>query len=276
MEKLPKNIWTYWHQGFDSAPLVVRKCVERIKALHPDWKIHLLNEENVTSFIDPIPIEKDKWEKLLIPHRSDLIRTQLLIKYGGVWIDPTCFPIQKLDDWLIQYMDADLFFFAHPGRARIISNWFIAAPKGNYLLEKLYNDLCEYWGFNFTNLNSKVAGIEKLVMRLINRTPNTTRLWFTPLFTRLIKWSPYMVYHYKFYDLICSDQKCNEIWETMPKFVAQKPHILQQYGLFAPVDEAIKTKINIDNSPLFKLTWKLPKGNIPNGSVLDYLFQKDN
>ncbi|MEL7221034.1 MAG: capsular polysaccharide synthesis protein [Bacteroidota bacterium] len=271
MQDLPKNIWTYWHQGFEDAPLVVKSCVAQIQKLHPDWTIHLLNRDNIGDFIDPIPIQKDKWEKLLLPHRSDLIRTQLLIKYGGVWIDPTCFPVQSLSVWLAEYMTADVFFFAHPGRARVISNWFIAAQKGNYLLKKLYTELCEYWHYDFTNLRGPASQLEKLTMRAINRSPNATRLWFTPLFTKLIRWSPYMIYHYKFYDLSCSDKKCQEIWDAMPKFPAQKPHQLQQYGLLDSADETIKAKIDTKDSPLFKLTWKLPQGEIPKDSVLHYL-----
>jgi mannosyltransferase OCH1-like enzyme len=276
MSDIAKNIWTYWHQGFDDAPYVVKKGVEKWKSLHPDWNLYLLDHNNVFDFIDPIPIEKAYWDKLIIPHQSDLIRTQLLIKYGGVWADPTCYPLQSLDSWLPAYMTAGLFFFVYPGPDRIISNWFIGAKKGNFFLQKLYNELCQYWHHDFNNLGTESSAIEKISYRIINRNLTLTRLWFTPLFTKLIKWSPYMVYHYKFYDLTCTDQKCAEIWESMPKFPSVTPHLLQRFGLLAPMDDALKMKIDQKQSPLFKLTWKLSRDNIPKDSALYYLFQSNS
>ena len=148
-----KIIWMYWHQGFDDAPKVIGPCVQQWKNLHPDWEINLLDQNNVYEFIEPLTIKQKILEKMSLAHRSDLIRTQLLIKHGGVWVDSTCFPLMKLDNWLPKNMQAGFFFFYRPGRDRIISNWFIASEKDNMVLKTLYDELITYWNnHNFKNL----------------------------------------------------------------------------------------------------------------------------
>ena len=96
-----KEIWTYWHQGFDQAPRLVKKCTEEWIRIHPSWKIHLLDSSSVREFIDPLPIKSEVLDKMKLAHQSDLVRTQLLIRYGGVWADPTIWPLVPLDDWLL-------------------------------------------------------------------------------------------------------------------------------------------------------------------------------
>lgn len=268
-----KNLWTYWHQGFESAPHVVKRCVKKWQETHAGWTLHLLDEKSLPNFIDPVPIAPEKWEKMEVPHRSDLIRTQLLIKYGGVWVDPTCFPFQPLDTWLPEYMTSGLFLFANPGRDRIISNWFIAAEKGNTLLEKLYASLCQYWENNdFLNLGRKDTRMEKQVNRLINRNLDWPRLWFTWPVRKLWQRYPYMVYHYKFYDLIVSDPTCTAIWEGMPKFPAEIPHHIQSLGLLNKVQPETEALIRDKDCPIVKLSWKVKESEITEDSILEYLF----
>lgn len=268
-----KTIWTYWHQGFEHAPELVKRCVQQWEKLHPDWTIHLLNRDTVDDFIEPIPVNKQKYELLSMAHRSDLIRTQLLINYGGVWADPTCFPLRPLDDWLFNNMQAGLFLFYKPGRDRIISNWFIASEKGNGLLYKVYEELCLYWNLNsFINMNNKTVWYEPFIKRLYNRRRETTILWLSWFSKKVLKIYPYMIYHYTFYKLIATNRKSKLIWNKMPRISADGPHKLQRAGLLAELTPDVKELIDNREVPLFKLTWKLNKTEFPKNSVLSYLF----
>jgi hypothetical protein len=270
-----KIIWTYWHQGFDAAPFVVGSCVQQWKNLHPDWEIHLLDQNNVYDFTDPLAIKQSTLEKMSLAHRSDLIRSQLLIKYGGVWADPTCFPLQKLDTWLPEHMQAGFFFFYKPGPERIISNWFIAAEKDNAVLKTLYDALNSYWNNNsFKNLGRAETSFEKLLNRLLNRNLVFIRLWFTLFFTKVLRLTPYMVYHYMFYELISKHKYIKQQFEQMPKFSASGPHLLQNAGMMKPLHADIKTVIDKRKVPLFKLTWKITESEIPQNSNLAYLFNQ--
>lgn len=258
-------------------PKVVQACTEQMKQFHSQWNIHFLDSESVNDFIDPIPIRSDILNKMTLAHRSDLIRTQLLIKYGGVWADPTVYFVKPLDEWLPEVMDSGLFLFSRPGRDRIISNWFIAAKSGNPLLIKLYEELCDYWNNNdFRNLERlEKSKTEEWLNRIINRNLEWPRVWFSPMMIKLIKLYPYMVYHFKFYDLIRRNSECKKNWEKTPEISADGPHHLLRLGLLKPLRDEAKEWIDQKKSPLFKLTWKLDKEKIPEGTVLDYLIHSN-
>ncbi len=255
---------------------MVRRCIEQLHNLHPDWKIHLLDAENVYEYIEPLPVKEEVLSKMILAHRSDLIRTQLLIRHGGVWADPTVYCVEPLDEWLPEKMESGLFLFSRPGRDRIISNWFIAAEPGNHLLIQLYGDLCDYWNrYPFRNLGRKEKSkTEYWLNRIINRNLDWPRIWFSPVMTRLLKLYPYMVYHYKFYDLIKRDQDCKIIWRMMDKISANPQAKLKRYGLIKPVNEELKKHIDEKKCLVHKLTWKLNMKENSQYSVLNYLLNK--
>lgn len=269
---LKKMIFSYWHQGFDNAPDIIKACVERFQKLCPDWQVVLLDSESVLEFVDLPPIPQGKWRRLELAHRSDLLRTGLLIKYGGVWADPTVWLYKPLDTWLPNVLSAGLFMFYRPGRDRVVSNWFIAAEKENRLLHRQYERLCAYWSENeFDNLDGEISLTGRLVGRILNRNLHLPRLWLRKPMIRLFRTYPYMVYHYMIFDLICSDAELRAIWDRMPKVSADIPHFPAHQGLFTPLDEETKRFIDGGEAPLFKLTWKLPGPVVPDGSILDYL-----
>jgi hypothetical protein len=270
-----KIIWMYWHQGFDQAPPIVGSCADQWKNLHPDWEIRLLDQNNVYEFADSLAIKQKTLEKMSLAHRSDLIRTQLLIKYGGVWADPTTFPLQKLENWLPENMQAGFFFYYKPGRDRIISNWFIAAEKDNTVLRTLYEELNMYWNNNnFKNFGRAYSSHEKLLNRAINRNLVLPQLWFTFFFTKVLRVYPYMVYHFMFYRLISKYKDIKQKFEQMPKLSAEPPHLLQHAGMMKPLNADVKTIIDERKVPMFKLNWKKVQSQIPQNSNLAYLFDQ--
>ena len=267
-------IWTYWHQGFESAPFLVKQCIRQLKHLHPGITIHLLDKDNVYDYAERVPVKEFTWSKMSLPHRSDLLRTQLLIKHGGVWVDPSVYCLLALQDWLPEYMENGLFFFQRPGKDRIISNWFIAAEKDNYFLKKLYGSLLEYWNeHDFRNLGqAKQSKTEYWCKRIINnRSLMLSQLWLTPLFTKVLRLYPYMIYHYMFYYLIRTDPKCKSIFENMPKVLADGPVFVKRKGFDATVNENIIQWIINSETPLFKLDWKTPIQKLPQSSLIHSL-----
>lgn len=272
-----KIIWTYWHQGFKNAPFVVQKCTKQMQRLHPDWKIHLLDKDSVYEYASKVPVKEEKWKQLSIQHQSDLLRTQLLIEYGGLWMDPTVFCIQPLDTWLRDKMRAGFFLFYRPGRDRIISNWFIASERNCKFLKQLYDALCTYWNkYNFVNLGSKEeTRIEHWSNRIINgRSLRLSQIWLTPLFTRLLRLHPYMVYHFMFYKLLRKDNYCARTFRKMPKFSADGPCQLIWSGLLNDLTQENRQFVDGKKAPLFKLKWNLEEKQIAESSNLDYLFSQ--
>lgn len=268
-----KLIWMYWHQGFDQANEVVHQCVASWRHYNPGWELLLLDRSNVGNYIQKLDLAEGKEALLQVQHRSDLIRTKLLLQYGGVWADPTCFCTTPLDAWINGTLTSGLFLFSKPGRDRIIANWFIAAEKDNVLLHKLYNALCNYWSDNdFRNSYKKHARVETFLQRFVNRNPTMARLWLSPLFTKLVRLYPYMIYHYMFYELIKTDADCKRIWEATPKISALNPPVLQRFGLETPMQERWKKIVDDGQIPLFKLKWNVNPAALKDGTVLHYLF----
>lgn len=264
----------YWHQGFGQANMLVQQCVASWRYHNPDWEIKLVDQFNVHDYISPLDIPDDKLLNLRVQHRSDLIRTKLLIAHGGVWADPTCFCMRPLSEWIEDHLQAGFFFFHRPGRDRVLANWFIAVShKSDPFLTKLYRELCKYWStFNFRNHVKDYSVIEGHLERVVNRSLTLSRLWLTPVFTRVARLYPYMIYHYMAYKLISTDNDCKKLWSKMPKVSALGPPRLQRLGLLSPVNDEAKELIDAKEIPLFKLKWNLDVSKIQPGTILHYLF----
>lgn len=147
-------VWFCWFQGLENAPMIVRVCYDSLKHNLPDKEIRIIDEGNRKQYVSlPDHIER-KWVKGQMPPAqfSDLLRLELLIKYGGSWIDSTVL-CTGLNDLKVQefkkYLDADLFFFQFKNNENAafagISNWFITSCKNNPLLMTLRDMLYAYW-----------------------------------------------------------------------------------------------------------------------------------
>lgn len=154
----PKVIWWCWLQGIEVAPPIVRACYNSL--VQAEWlkvncyQVNVIDAENWNGYIELPDYIVKKWEKKLIPPAlfSDLLRLQLLIKYGGTWIDSTVlcteFKGSKVQEFK-KYLDADLFLFQYTPEGTTkdisISNWFISAHSNNEVLMTLRDMLFAYW-----------------------------------------------------------------------------------------------------------------------------------
>ena len=83
-----KQLFIFWDQGFENAPIVVKKCVLTWKKHNPTWNIILLDNSNLSQYID-LKLELPNNVSILKASLSDVIRICLLEKYGGLWVDAT-------------------------------------------------------------------------------------------------------------------------------------------------------------------------------------------
>ena len=92
-QKGEKIIWCFWYQGFDSAPLLVQKCIESIKKNAGEYQVILLTKENYQSYIKIPQFILDKLENktITLTHFSDILRAGLLKEHGGIWVDATMY-----------------------------------------------------------------------------------------------------------------------------------------------------------------------------------------
>jgi hypothetical protein len=273
---MEKNLFTYWHQGWDATPPVLSPCARSLERHHESWHIHRLDARNITHWLDSIPIPKNKWKELPLAHRSDIIRTQLLANHGGVWADPTIWFSGPIDQWIQGKMGSGLFLFHRPGRDRLISNWFIAAEPQNPLLSRLYDELCRYWRDNeFKSIGFTDRWQVNLISRAINRNLYLPDMWLWKPMIHLLRHAPYMVYHYLFARLVRKEPECANVWNETPKISAEAPHLLLRHGLENRMSPMLQKAIQSGNPPLFKLTWKISTGTSARGSLLSELFRRE-
>lgn len=141
------NVWICWFQGIEKAPDIVKKCNESVKCFLKDKEIHIITEENMYEYVDVPSYIREKFEDRTISyaHMSDVLRTMLLVKYGGMWLDGTVFLTDKIPQYIY---DKPLFLLQYKFKddLTIVKNsWFIYAQKDNRILKAVQELLFEYW-----------------------------------------------------------------------------------------------------------------------------------
>ena len=145
------TIWQFWDKGIENAPEVVKRCVETIDKYEPDKKHVILSFDTIKDYID-IPqkyYDLLKAGKMKMAHFSDILRTMLLIKYGGCWIDSTVYLTGKLPEYIT---NSDLFLFKNYEDVDLdglnMANYFIHSKPNNKMLKDELDVIEEYWKDN--------------------------------------------------------------------------------------------------------------------------------
>lgn len=258
----PKTIWFLWVTGLNSAPRVALKCYESWLRHNPDWNIIFLDENNINDYF---PIIVAGHTPVVL---SEILRINLLAKYGGVWVDATCFCNKPLNNWLFDYLQNDFFAFDRPGPDRMISSWFMAGTKESYIIHEYQKAVNEYWTANHKVTlieSSKWARLRKHLERY------DTSVWFNPFVTKFLKVHPYFWFHYTFRQVYLADVQFKKVWDATPKISADIPHKPQIIGLLKQLNPEIKAEIDSKVSPVYKLTWKYDQAANIEGSIFDYI-----
>ncbi len=149
------KVWVCWFQGMENAPLVVQKCYQSLKDNLTDREIVLITFNNISEYVQFPDLIMDKWKngKITHTHMTDLLRLELLIRYGGMWVDATVLCTSKRKDIPEYYFDSDLFFYQclKPGRdghSHLNSSWLISAKTNNKILMATRYLCYEYWKRN--------------------------------------------------------------------------------------------------------------------------------
>lgn len=184
-----KIIWICWFEGYDDAPDIVKACINSVKKIMSNYEIILITKENMEKYIKFPDYILEKYQKGLITntHFSDLLRLELLICYGGIWIDATVVITKKIPLFI---QNAPLFLFNFNRQEsiepRTVSSWFIVAKPQNKILILTKNLLYLYWQKNDYLLNYFLLhyffrmSSEKFIKEwkdLIHIVENTNILW---------------------------------------------------------------------------------------------------
>lgn len=237
--KRAKIIWICWWQGIDNAPDLVKKCYASVCRYYSDWDIRVITFDNYTDYVDFPHYIVEKWKKGIITHThmSDLLRLELLVIYGGLWLDSTI--LATSGDIPKSVIDSDLFYYrtlkpGADGHSVLLSSWLIYASSNNCILKLTRELLYNYW--------EKAKGL-----------------------------SDYFLLHY-YLTIACGEfeEDCLKI----PQFSNEIPHILL-LNLFKPYDKQyMKDLMRI--SCFHKLSYKFDSNIIANSKGTYYEWIMNN
>lgn len=226
LEHIQSNkVWICWLQGMENAPNIVKKCYKSVQDNLNGKEIVLITDENYNQYVTFPKYIQEKIDRGIISktHFSDLLRLELLIKYGGTWIDATVFC--SGNNYPEYIFNSELFVFQTlkpglDGHATRISSWFMSAYTNHPILLLTRALLYEYW----KNKNNLID---------------------------------YFLLH-DFFELAIENYP--EEWKKVIPFSSSTPHILL-LRLFEEYDESIWRNIK-DMTCIHKLSYKFDEENI--------------
>lgn len=270
-----KIIWMYWQQGWDDAPELVKRCHASWIRWNPDFEVRALNERTLFDYVTfPAEIRPGR-KDLSVQKLSVLGRLDLLLRYGGVWVDATVMCTRPLSDWLEPYFSQQFFAFKNPGPDRLMSNWFIAAEPGSVLLQRLHQNFFDLFLNN--DFSNQETALGKKLVNYFNRrwtkdVPSTLK-WHSWFARKILRVYPYFIFHYTFNKLILTDSDCAAIWEKVKPFSADGPHQLQNLSPNSEIEQA-RREIDAGHAPMHKLNWRVNISSDYWTAVLNHLEAK--
>ncbi len=239
MEKLPRIIWIYWHQGWDQAPEICQHCLHSWISLNPGWEVRALDQYSLNQYVDiSQAIPGINMLDINLTARSDIIRMVLMERYGGIWADSTLLCRIPLDSWIGQLENHDFFAFFLDRPNRVVSTWFLIAGPGSYIIREWYKQAIRYWQY---------------------RERNGSYFWL----------------HEQFSVLLENDARFQSYWEAIPKISSSGPHFFFPYveKFFQPATDKAIQSIRRLYAPVFKLTYKYDQEKNRTGTLLEYILK---
>lgn len=142
---IPKIIHQYWTG--DPMPEQYRAWSEAWTAMNPGWTHYLWSDEALNA--DGPFLRNDALHRRAADYveasrvgqfRADLVRYELLHRFGGVWIDADFEPLKPLDSWFAE-LDGDRPFAVWEVQDEWIANGMMGAPAGDPFINHLITRL---------------------------------------------------------------------------------------------------------------------------------------
>ncbi len=113
--RIPRRLWQTVRDR-NAVPTDLAACVDRLKAMHPDWEHTLFDDETQAAFIDRVASDRfrrayDRINPRYGAMRSDVFRYLVVYLHGGVYLDLKSGTARPLDTIL------------HPEDRFVISQW---------------------------------------------------------------------------------------------------------------------------------------------------------
>ena len=141
-------VFVFWLQGEDKAPAIVKACISSIRKWCVGKEVVVLDEKNYSQYATLPSSLLARYEMGGVSHAhfSDVLRFELLREHGGIWIDATCFVSQSFPMYVYEYSFFSLNGAYTGGLGWKWTSWFMAAKKGDLLVENMCRFYEAYWG----------------------------------------------------------------------------------------------------------------------------------
>lgn len=271
-----KLIWTYWHQGWEQAPEVVKRCHQSWIRWNPDYAVHALDQHTLFQHVDFPAGVHPRRRDLTIQKMSALGRLALLSRYGGVWADATVMCTRGLSDWLGGYYDARFFAFRKPGEDRLMSNWFMAAEPESLIIQRLRRRFFAF--YEDTYFWNQGTPLGDMLLDLFSRRwcvdARATLNWHSWFARKILRVYPYFIFHYTCNQLLLGDPECAALWTSARPFSAEPPHRLQAFQTSPSGIAEAMTEIESGLTPMYKLDWRIDSSTAYWAAVLRRLDER--
>lgn len=137
-------IWIFWWQGEETMPPIVRSCYKSVLRNAEKHPVILITENNIAEYVD-IPqyiYEKIREKKMTLTHFSDILRENLLYKYGGIWMDATIYMTAPVSKEMYEY---EYYSIKGAFEEWEWTGFFQAAGKGNVFAKAVSHLFNCYW-----------------------------------------------------------------------------------------------------------------------------------
>ncbi len=178
-ESSNSNIWIFWWQGYEAAPLLVKKCIDSITRNAENHPVVLITKENWRNYADIPDYIIQKLEKgvITLTHFSDILRMVLISKHGGLWLDATIFVSREIPEYCFELPYFSIHYETSTSRIAQ-GKWagFCQAGQKDSLIHifcrdiffsywKKYNKLIDYFLIDYTMLigYNNIPEFKKLV-----------------------------------------------------------------------------------------------------------------
>ena len=135
---LPKVIWIYWHDS--DVPDLVCQCIDKVKKLNPEFIVNIIYNKDINKYIPNLNFHR---QDLTFQLKADIIRLELLYRYGGIWLDASMVFFESFL-WVTKLAEKNKYDLIGFYRARltnnferpIIENWMLCSPPQNTFIKK--------------------------------------------------------------------------------------------------------------------------------------------
>jgi hypothetical protein len=125
-------VWAYWEDGPRARrPVYLDLCLETIERHCAPLELRLLSRHDAITWLPDLDV--DRWESLPAPnYRSDYVRSRVLQRYGGVWMDVDTVALAPLSQLLDELDGTGMVCFGRE-HGRFFGGLCAAAPGSPFV-----------------------------------------------------------------------------------------------------------------------------------------------